>query len=112
MYQIKGYFTDSEYTYGSDDSISLFSIQRYEIEGMQRISAQNMSSGTYYLFQKQGSVYNLIDRGWYLDTSIVQIDYSDNGGDVYDVTYINNVVGNIETLLEILDIGTGAQEAE
>lgn len=30
--------------------------------------------------------------------------------DIYNVTYINEMLGDVENLLEILDIGTGAQE--
>ena len=34
-----------------------------------------------------------------LDTSKVKSTYSTTSGDVYDVTYINTMIGNIETLL-------------
>ena len=42
-----------------------------------------------------------------LDASKVKTAYNTTSGNVYDVTYINSLVGDIESILETLDIGEG-----
>lgn len=42
-----------------------------------------------------------------LDTSKVKTSISTTSGDVYDVTYINSIIGNIETILTTLTTGSG-----
>ena len=41
------------------------------------------------------------------DSSNVKDEYNTTSGNVYDVTYINSMIGNLETILEELDIGEG-----
>lgn len=41
------------------------------------------------------------------DSSNVKAAYDTTSGNVYDVTYINSLVGNLESILEELDIGEG-----
>ena len=41
------------------------------------------------------------------DSSNVKDEYNTTSGNVYDVTYINSLVGNLESILEELDIGEG-----
>ena len=41
----------------------------------------------------------MINNQRFIFTSKVKSSYSTTSGDVYDVTYINSIVGNIESLL-------------
>lgn len=45
----------------------------------------------------QKDLINLLNEK--LDDSIIQNTKSTRGGDIYDVTYINTMIGDIETLL-------------
>lgn len=69
-------------------------------------SVNQISNGaTITITDKNGTttatVYNGItqDISGKLDTSKVKNTYSTTSGDIYDVTYINTMIGNIETLL-------------
>ena len=42
-----------------------------------------------------------------LNANKVKTSVSTTSGDVYDVTYINTIIGNVESILEELDVGGG-----
>lgn len=65
------------------------------------------SKSTYDAMRQQGlvesgEIYMVKDETEYLATSKVKTAQSSVSGDVYDVTYINTMIGDIETLLQAL----------
>ena len=58
-------------------------------------------------FISKGTLENVITGKGIVDSAKIKTSENTTAGNVYDVTYINSMIGDIETILTTLDVGSG-----
>lgn len=62
-------------------------------------------SSSYFI--SKGTLENVITGKGIVDSTKIKTSENTTQGNVYDVTYINSMIGNLETILTTLDVGSG-----
>lgn len=65
------------------------------------------TNGSDNTFIGKGTLENVITGKGIVDATKIKTETNTTAGNVYDVTYINTMIGNLETILETLDVGSG-----
>ena len=73
-----------------------------------RTYADYSGLGNSYFISK-GTLENVITGKGIVDSTKIKTSENTTQGNVYDVTYINSMIGNLETILTTLDVGSGVQ---
>ena len=101
LYQINGYYTDGTNTYGGEGLIEFLQVLAYN-NGVDSIYITGL--GGYFNFEKGlNNTWNLIDKGFYLNNNMIATTYQSVSGVVYDATYINSLVGDINSVLDAIN---------
>ena len=100
LYQINGYYTDGTNTYGGEGT-EFFEVSAYN-NGNDSIYITGL--GGYFNFEKNpNNTWDLIDKGWYLNNNMIATTYQYVEGMVYDATYINSIIGDINSVLDSIN---------